>query len=490
MAGGVWSATQMPVLPGLYMNFKAAALAAIQPGARGVVAVPVKANWGPIEQFVEVTNPGFINELFSNDSSNEATAYDTIYFALLGGASKVLAYRLASSAAAAASTILQDTAGTPANIMTLQAKYQGTRGNTFKATVKVNPIDSSKTDIDLYEGAALLRTFTFTAGTVQAAVDAVNSDSANIWVVATKLAEGTGSLKTVSNQSFSGGDSGIDGVVAQDYSDWLTALETQNINLLALDGVYDNAIQTSVAAWIRRVRDEGKCVIGVMGGSVAGDKAADAIAQATARSAAFNHEGIVNVGTGASLSGVEYSSAQVACYVAGLIGGQKLSESITYAATPFNDVTRRWTKSEQEQAVNGGVFLLFTDNKMLVKGARAVNSLITLRQGQNRSWKKIRAIRVMDAINMDLQGTAEANYIGKVNNTDEGRHSLIGAFKQYMNLLAMDGVIETTGWDVYLDPAYYGSTATLTPEPDQVFTKWEARLTDVMEQIFGTFVVH
>ncbi|MEN6325789.1 MAG: phage tail sheath subtilisin-like domain-containing protein [Syntrophomonas sp.] len=490
MAGGEWSATQMPVLPGLYMNFKAAALAAIQPGARGVVAIPVKAHWGPVKQFTDITSEAQIIETFTADISNDATAYNSLYFAILGGASKVLAYRLADGDAAKATTILVDTGVAPGvNVIKLDAKYEGARGNNFKATVQVNPIDALKKDIKLYEGTTLLRTFTFISGTIDAVVNAINEDSANIWITATKMAEGAGALKNVASQAFANGDSGIDGVVAQDYTNWLAALETQLFNLLALDGISDGAIHTSVSAWIKRVREEGKGIIGVFGGSAADDIAADAVAKATARAAGFNHEGIVCVGVGANLDGTDYSSAQVACYVAGLIGGQKLSESITYAATPFDDVTRRWTKAEMEQAVTGGVYLLFHDGR-IVKGLRGVNSLVTLRQGQNNSWKKVRAIRVMDAINVDLQTTAEANYIGKVNNTAEGRASLLGAFKTYMQLLGMDGVIETTGFDVYLDPDYYGATAKVTPEADQVFTKWEARLTDVMEQIFGNFIVH
>lgn len=493
MAGGTWSTTQMPILPGLYMNFKAAALAAIKPGARGVVAIPVKANWGPEKQFVEISSGAMINEVYTSDISNGATAYTSLYFALLGGASKILAYRLVSADAAAATTTLQDTSGTPVNVIKLDAKYKGSRGNNFNVKIQNNPLDTiNKMDILLFEETTLLKTFTFTKGTIQAVVDSINNDSSNKWIVATKLAEGSGTLKIaepVINQAFGGGDSGISEVVKQDYVDWVAALETQQFNLLALDGVSDEDIQNSVLAWISRVRNEGKYIMGVMGGSSTEDTAVDASVKATARAAKFNHEGIVSVGSGVIMNGISYSSAQVSCYVAGLIGGQRLSEAITYASTPFSDVTRRWKKSEMEKAVNGGVFIFFHDGS-IVKGAKGVNSLSTLRQGQNNSWKKVRAIRVMDAINMDLQATAEANYIGKINNTAEGRLTLIGSFKQYMQMLAMDGVIEMEGWDVYLDPDYYGETKKVDPEPDQVFTKWEARLTDVMEQIFGNFIVH
>ncbi|WKL00286.1 hypothetical protein Q0F98_24470 [Paenibacillus amylolyticus] len=34
---------------------------------------------------------------------------------------------------------------------------------------------------------------------------------------------------------------------------------------------------------------------------------------------------------------------ETSAYVAGLIAGQRLNQSTTYAATPFDDVTRRWT---------------------------------------------------------------------------------------------------------------------------------------------------
>lgn len=102
---------------------------------------------------------------------------------------------------------------------------------------------------------------------------------------------------------------------------------------------------------------------------------------------------------------------------------------------------------------------------------------------------KIRSIRVMDAIHADLQLAAEQTYIGKVNNTEEGRLALIGAVKEYLASLSLSNVIEPDGYDVILDLAYYGDSAVNTPEPDQVFLQWNVKLTDVMEQLFGTFYV-
>lgn len=484
MAGGTWNVTDQPVLPGLYMNFVSAAGNAIQAGARGVVVAPVKAHWGPVGQFVEVGSEAAIRELFQEDESEGATAYSTLYLALLGGPKKLLAYRLAGASATEASVTLQDESGNA--VLRVKAKYPGKRGNGFIASVEPSLSLPGSKELKLYEGTALLRTFPLGDGSTLQAAAAVNGDPANAWIVAEALEEGT--LADVSGAALTGGDSGIADLTNAEYASALSAFETQDFHVLTLDGVSDAALRTSVAAWVKRVRSEGKGVIAVLGGSAADDTAADAVSKAVARSAAIDNEGVVNVGTGAVLNGRAYSSAQVAAWVAGLIAGQPLKASTTYAASPFDDVTRRWTRSEQEQAVQGGVFLLVHDGRR-VKALRGVNSLVTLREGQNKGWKKIRKIRVMDQINADLQRTAEDAYIGKVNNTEEGRLALIGAGKQYLQTLAAENVIEATGFDVTLDPRFYGNAPQFTPEDDQVFLAWTADDTDVMEQIFGTFYV-
>ena len=487
MAGGQWDLLDLPVLPGLYMNFQAAALAAIQTGARGTVMVPVKAHWGPIGAFETLTRESQVIDMFTTSDTGGATAHKTCRLALMGGAKEVVAYRLDDGTAASSSISLQDTAEVPANVLKIEGYYKGTRADSFKVTVTTNPVDATKKDIKLYEGTVLKKTFTFVSATIAAAVAAINGDGQKL-IKATLLAEGNGILADVTAQPLTGGNSGIDAIANQDYIDAFTLMEAREFNVVSLDGATDPSLQASFKAWVQRLRSEGTDVIGTIGGTAASDKAADAVEQAVARSAAANYEGIVNVGCGAYLGGVEYSSAELSPWVAGLIAGQRLKESTTYAPAPFSDVNRRWTKSEQGTAVKNGVFLLFHDG-LIVKALKGINSLVTLGQNQNNSFKKIRSIRVMDAIASDLQKTAEANYIGKVNNTEEGRLALIGACLQYMATLAKGEVIENTGYFVILDPDYYGDGATITPEADQVFLNFGARITDVIENIYGKFLV-
>lgn len=480
MAGGTWSATEGKVRPGFYLNFVAAALAAIKPGARGVVAVPVKANWGPVNTVVEIESEAQLIDTYTNTTGSGLTTYDTIRMALLGGAKKVLGYRMADTSAAKGSVTLKDTATTPADVLKLETKYESNRA--FNVTVRANPVDAEKQDILLYEGTALLRTFTFAKGAsgVDNAVSAINGDTGNKWIVATKVAAGNGILAAGNAKPFANGNNGVTGITNTNYVNAMAAFEARQFNLFALDGISDSALQVSVKSWVERLRNEGKGIMAVLGGSATDDQD---VAQGNTRSTTMNHEGIVNVITSAKLAGVWYSSAQIAPYIAGLIGGQRLSESITYAVCPFEDVAPRLTNSEVETALQAGSLVLVHDGEK-VKVEQGLNTLTSLRQGQNRQWRKVRAIRVMDAINADLLKTASDNYIGKVNNNDDGKVALINACKQYMDTLVIGGLIERD-YTVGLDSRFHPALAA----PDEVYITWNARLTDAMEYIFGTFNV-
>jgi len=480
MPGGTWSPTEVKVRPGFYLNFVAAAAEAIKPGARGVVGIPVRASWGPIRQFVEIGSEAELVTAYGSDVSDGVTAYRIGRLALLGGAKTLLAYRIADANAAKASITLTDSNATPTNVLVLRARYEGGRGNTFSVTTRVNPVDPAKQDILLYEGTALLRTFTFATGTggIDNAVAAVNGDTGNAWVTAEKLVDGNGVLAAVTSSPFAGGNSGIAALANIDYTDAMTAFEAREFDLFALDGPGSSALQTAVVGWIARIRSEGKGVIAVMGGTTADD--ADPAA-GNARSAGFNHEGVVNVITSAVLDGATYASGDAAAYVAGLIASRRLTETITYAATPFEDVSPRLTNAQVVEALKSGSLVLVHDGRQ-VKVEQGINTLTVLREGQNSQWKKIKAVRIMDAINADLLRAASDSYIGKVPNTDDGRAALLSAMKAYMDVLVSEGAI-ARDYKVYLDPAYPN------PAPDEVYVRWEASIVDAMEKIYGTFVV-
>lgn len=475
-SGGTWSETDLPVRPGFYMNFIAAALAAISTGPRGIVAIPVKANWGPKKTVVEIASEAELIEKFNSDAASPYTAYTCGRLALLGQPKKLLLYRLADASAAKASITLKDTATTPADVLTFATKYETARS--FNVTVRDDPTDTvNKKQILLYEGTALLRTVTFAKGAaiVDNAVAAINGDALNKWIDATKVAAGNGTLADVSNQALTGGNGGSAGVVNQDYIDAMTAFEAQTLNNFALDGATDSSLQTSVKTWVQRLRTEGKKIVAFLGGSTTDDAS---IATANSRSQGFNAEAIVNVGVSGILDGTTYSSAQVTCYIAGLMGGQALKESLTYAKTVFDDVSPRLTHSQVESAIKAGTQVLVHDGEKVIV-EKGINTLTSLGTGQGAGWKKIKLIRIMDAIAMDTAKAAQDNYIGKVLNNDDGRVAVLNAIKNYFQTLSPD--LLAPDFTVEVDTAKQA-----TALGDQFFWKYSATLIDSMEQIFGT----
>lgn len=385
MAGGNWEQTNRPVLPGLYMNFQAAASSAIQAGTRGTVVVPIKANWGPVGTFVEVGSEAAIERIYAANVLDNGTAYTSLKLALLGGPKKLLAYRVASAAAKAATLTLKDSSD--ANVLQLDAKYPGDRANRFYVTIQPGVIDNTKHEVRLFEGNRMLYALLTADITAASLAKEINADEQNVWLTAQAIGDDAGVVATIAGAAFKGGVSGNDDLTNAEYIAVQGALEGEQFDVLALDQAADAPLLASFAAWVKRVRSEGKPVVAVFGGSSADDTSATAAQKAAARSLALNHEGVINVGTGVRLGDAFYSSAETSAYVAGLIAGQRLNQSTTYAATPFDDVTRRWTRAEQEQAVQNGVFIFFHDGRQ-VKALRGVNTLVTPAAGQNNAWKK------------------------------------------------------------------------------------------------------
>jgi hypothetical protein len=455
------------------MRFIAAALAAIQPGARGIVAIPVKANWGPVKQVVEITSEKDLVDILGTDTGGGFTAYTCVRMCLLGRPKTILAYRLADGSEAKAGITLKDSAAL--DVLRLTTKYETTRD--FKVAVQDSIQDETKQDIVLYEGARRLHTYTFAKGAavVDNAVAAVSDGANNVWLEAQKLAAGSGTIANVATQPLTGGNAGVAVINNADYLDAMNAFEGRPFNGFALDGTTEASLQASVRAWVERLRDEGKKVIAYLGGSAVDDQTP---ATANTRSAGFNHEGVVNVGTSVKLAGTWYPSAVAACYVAGRGTGQRLAESLTYAATPFADVAPRLTHNQVVQALQSGTLVFVHDGEKVII-EQGINTLSSLREGQGRAWRKIKPIRIMDAIDMDTAQAAHDNYIGKVLNNEDGQAAVLSAIKNYFEtlspaLLAPDFVVET-------DKALQANA-----ESDEFFWRYEATIIDSMEKIFGT----
>lgn len=324
-------------------------------------------------------------------------------------------------------------------------------------------------ELILFEGTKQLASYTFT--NVDEAVTKINKSS--LYVSATKVADGP--LTVISNQTFTGGSAGIANITNQEYINAMTAFEGKTFNSFALDGVAAADLQTSVVAWVKRIRSQGNRIMAFLGGSLEDDKDPTI---GNSRSKSFNHEGIINVIVSAKLDGKVYPSAEVAAFIAGLSSGQELRESLTFASAPFTDVIPTLTPEQRAESTEAGSFLLFEEDGY-VKCARGINTLTNIGENQDESWGKIKLTRLRDSIDTSLSNTANSQYVGKLLNNADGQAALLSAIKAYFetlvpNLIGPDFIVQTD------------EQLMANADKDQFY--WEYFVTDVdsMEEIYGT----
>lgn len=469
MAGGKWSIldTINPAQrSGFYINFIADAVAGVQTGASGVVAIPVTAPWGPVGKVVSISNENELKATFSN--KNEGNAYKQIRDALKFGR-RVLAYRMAVNAKEA-SVLLDDGSGTA--LVKVEAKYPGSFGNDLSVTVSPSLSSPSEKEFKVMRGSEVLEKVTFdgtSAGLVEAAVGTT-------YVTVTKQADGL--LVEVVGAALSGGDSGIDEVKIEQYAEALTAFEGRAYewNVLAFPAVDETfAIQTAIADYIRRLRDEGYFVTAVMGHAKNND-----FDVAKDKAQALNHEGIIYHYIGAVDGGVTYTPAEMTGLIAGVIAGAGAERSVTYAELPGIELVNILTNTQIQEANAAGLMVAFFDGETnrIEKG---INTLTRYSPNQHEGYSKIKVIATLDAIGNALTVSANRNYVGKVLNDEEGQQALVGAIKDALEVFRRGRMIKD-GYTVEIDPNY-------ASVGDQCYVSITITPVDSMDEIYGTIRV-
>lgn len=242
--------------------------------------------------------------------------------------------------------------------------------------------------------------------------------------------------------------------------------EARDFNIFVWDIEPPETEDANIKTWIEQNIEEKKLFMYVTGGSAADDLDP---AIGDARSVALNHDFIVNLTVGGTIGNVDYSSAEYAPYIAGAIAESAINRSLTYSPVPLEDVNRRYRNSEVVTALGTGSLVLIHDGEKV-----KIESAITT------SGLKIRSARSRIAIATDIEKTARDNYIGRINNDEDGQFALISAIKVYLETLEQNGVL--TDIVVTLDPLRQSVG-------DQVFLAISYRERDSMERIFLSITV-
>ena len=429
MAGSIFQVGETKVRPGVYVRVTniGEPQEAIVP--QGIVAALFRASWGPLGEVTYLESADAVTSTFGSEGTTDAAIE-----AFRGGCRRVVGYRLGSGGAKAAIT-LKDTAATPADVVTITAKYEGVRGNDFKVTVRDSLADATKRELLLYEGVTLLQTITFAEGTEepQALVDAVNASNSP-YITATKVADGNGVLATVTQQALTGGqDPTVDGA---SYSAGLSAIEAIDWNVLAVD-TKDTATHAVVQTYIDRVRNEGKRVMAVVG-----EPTSVPLATRLADARAFNDPAIIYVANGFKGSdGVTREGYKAAARVAGMVAAAQITESLThYVVRNATELAGALTNAEIEQAINSGALVFTMSAQKQVHIEYGINTFITVTADMDAGWKKIRRVRTRDNL-MDRIAATWDPIIGKINNSPDGRATLIASAQGIINRMIGEGAL-------------------------------------------------
>lgn len=384
MPGGNWTA-QNKVRPGVYINFTSNNDLGLSIGQRGAVAICEPMSWGPVGTVMTVqagadTTPfcgyaiytpqgRFLNEIFKGTDRTDPPT-------------KVLLYRPAADSSAEATA----TTGQ----LTITALYPGTRGNDITIVIVENADDEGNF-------------------TVQTVVDGVVVDTqtgANISDLATNdwvKFSGTGALAATAGTKLEGGSDGT--VQTAAYTTFLTNLEPYEFDILIYDGT-DTTTMAAMVNFVERIAaNDGKYAQLVA-------------ANLTVPDSRF----AINVTTGITLSdGTTLTPQQTCWWVGGAQAGAKYNESLTYARYPDAiDVSPKLTNDAIISALQEGKFILFADDGA-VKVEWDINSLTTYTMDISKIYHKNRVIRLCNTIANDLYHQFSDNFIGVVDNNEDGR---------------------------------------------------------------------
>lgn len=438
---GRYSNGETKVRPGIYFRETNGGGADLTGARNGVVAVAFKSNWGPLGEVVTLESPAEITERFGDDSGSDSNVA-ILNKIFLGGASQIKAIRVGSGGTTASIT-LKDNASSAADVVTLTAKYAGTRA--LSVTIKDSLSVTTQRECIIYSDTKELMKVTFAKGEgeVDALVTAINESTASI-VTATKVAAGSGVLASLTQTNFT--TAGVSPTITNaDYDAAFAVLEAATWNVLCVD-TNDTAVHALVKAFVNRANDAG-----LMGVAVVGEPTDVAYATRKTDCAAFNSMNVIYVLNGFKIGDEIYEGFNAAAVVAGLIAYLPANDSPTHKViSGATEIVGPLTNTQVVECLSAGAIVFTASASGSVWIEQGINTLTVLSADQDAGWKKIRRTKTrFELIQRILENTE--SIIGNVNNDSNGRQTFISIANGVINQMIAEGKL--LSGSVYEDPS-------------------------------------
>lgn len=458
-----------PALPGTNIRFTGEPAVTLPPSFADTIAIPLVHDWGPLGSDsggaqVLTGFPAF-ESLYGTDDTPGRTAvlgaFNGMGLAGQAGAGGVIAYRMATGAAARASRTLTNTSSaTPA--LRLRAFYTGTRGNDIQVEVAADPTNVARDQLRIIFRGVEVEKYRYIRTQITELAAAINARPSK-YVTAdgpggAAVVTGT-ALTTLSASNLTGGLSG-EAVTSTEFLAALDNLQFRLFGILAPFDVTDAGIQASLLSWVRTQEEQMRPVMLVVGGA-----AGETVDDAMTRSTALEDPNVVNFGVGTyhdDLIGKDLSTSQLAPRLAGVLAARGLGSSLTFAQLAGLSVVGDAGLSPDELATarDGGVTVLrrtSNPNSELVvaQGVTTFNN----RTEEGRPYdvfSEPRMVRILHGYVRDMTSWGNDVVIGDLTVTDDTRALVYQHAKELQDALLADNLILP-------DPAPF---VTVTPPED------------------------
>jgi hypothetical protein len=336
----------LPDLASTVVEFTGDTPLEVQPSFNEVVAVCGTADWGPIGNEIDLTEPittqgGYEGLWGTSDTQlrrGVLGALDGQGYEGAGGAGGVIVSRLAPAAAAEATRNINNT--TPAAALTLTAAYTGTLGNDLSYVVEDDPMDNTKDRLRILFDGATVEKYTYTPTDIAGLAVSINAKSK--YVTATSLISGV--ALTAGTNTLTGGNDGAS-VTATEFETMQDSLSFVDFSIFSAAGLTDAAIKVQLAAWEASMAAQMRPFRVVFGGAAA-ETLANVQTELSSNPSLRDEDGhIIRFGVGTyhdSLFDADLSTAEIAPRIAGALAARGTRSALTRVGfgrlTPVGDV--------------------------------------------------------------------------------------------------------------------------------------------------------
>lgn len=443
-----------PPVPGTVLKFVGEAIPRIEPGAADTVCVPIIHDWGPLgsdapgangreggpqlcESFAEFT------QIFGDSDTAGRTAVAGAFAGQglpgAGGAGGVLVQRMAGSAKVKATIVVKNS--TPANALTLTARYYGSRGNKLSYAIDTDPANEARARLRILYNGAVQETYVYAPTNVKELAEQITARSQLITAVETVTGV---ALATTAGTAFATGNDGST-LTTENHLATLEALEFEPFSIIAPYDVEVAELLAVYVSWTQAQEEANRPVILVCGG-VAGEELAEAITRSTA--CANPH--VVNFGVGTyhdDLLDKELSTAQLAPRFAGILAARGKKSSLTFAKISGLHIVGDTGVASDElaTAIAAGVCVLQRASSpnaelQIVKGVTTWTSTAAPALPVS-VFGDPRLVRIMDMYVREMKEWGDEIVIGALPVNDDTRGLVRGKARELQDKLLGEGLI-------------------------------------------------